>query len=104
MSFFSEALSHIPIFPFFFNNSLFPKGKVRKERSRNSFLRSAVYIRTHLIPEKAYRMRILWFDYSWQKHYCVYCLTSPDGKGYFGIRRYEAEKNKPAAGSVLPLA
>ncbi len=50
-------------------------------------------------------MRVLWFDYSRQKHYCVYCLTSPDGKGYFGIRRYEAEKiNKPAAGSVLPLA
>ena len=37
MSFFSEALSHIPIFHFFFNNSHYPKGKLRKERSRNSF-------------------------------------------------------------------
>ncbi len=37
-------------------------------------------------------MRILWFDYNWQKHYCVYCLTSPDGKRYFGISRYEADR------------
>ena len=37
MSFFSEALSHIPIFLFFFNILFFPKGKVRKEQKRNSF-------------------------------------------------------------------
>ena len=37
-------------------------------------------------------MKILWFDYSRQSHYCVYCLTSPDGKRYFGISRYEAQR------------
>ena len=37
-------------------------------------------------------MRSLWFDNSWKHHYCVYCLTSPDGKRYFGISRYNAER------------
>ncbi len=37
-------------------------------------------------------MHRLWFDYSWKHHYCVYCLTSPDGKRYFGISRYHAER------------
>ena len=34
----------------------------------------------------------LWFDLSWQHHYCVYCLTDSEGKRYFGISRYKAEK------------
>lgn len=34
----------------------------------------------------------LWFDLSWQHHYCVYCLTDPEGKRYFGISRYNAAK------------
>ena len=37
-------------------------------------------------------MHRLWFDYSWKHHYLVYCLTSPDGKRYFGISRYNAER------------
>ena len=34
----------------------------------------------------------MWFDLSWQHHYCVYCLTDPEGKRYFGISRYSAAK------------
>ena len=37
-------------------------------------------------------MRLLWFNNEWMHHYCVYCLTSPDGKKYFGISRYAAVK------------
>lgn len=35
-------------------------------------------------------MRSLWFDNEWQHHFCVYCLTDPEGKRYFGISRYSA--------------
>lgn len=35
-------------------------------------------------------MRKLWFDNAWQHHFCVYCLTDPEGKRYFGISRYAA--------------
>ena len=35
-------------------------------------------------------MRSLWFDNAWQHHFCVYCLTDPEGKRYFGISRYSA--------------
>ena len=38
------------------------------------------------------RMKVLWFDNNWLHHYCVYCLTSPDGKKYFGISRYDASR------------
>lgn len=37
-------------------------------------------------------MKALWFDNGWQHHYCVYCLTDPKGKRYFGISRYDAER------------
>ena len=37
-------------------------------------------------------MKVLLFDYNWQKHYSVYCLTSPDGKRYIGISRFAAER------------
>ena len=35
-------------------------------------------------------MKTLWFDNAWQHHFCVYCLTDPTGKKYFGISRYSA--------------
>lgn len=35
-------------------------------------------------------MKRLWLDNEWQHHYCVYCLTDPEGKRYFGISRYSA--------------
>ena len=37
-------------------------------------------------------VRATHFDNSWMHCYCVYCLTSPDGKKYFGVSKRTAEE------------
>lgn len=37
-------------------------------------------------------MKSYWYDNNWMHHYCVYCLTAPDGKKYFGISRYDGPR------------
>ena len=37
-------------------------------------------------------MKFYWFDLEHLHHYCVYCLTSPEGLRYFGISRYSGKR------------